>query len=312
MVLSDKESMLQAARLVEASGMLVALFDQEDRLRFANHAFRSAWFIGENENPLWAELMRRNFYAARGTIIKAADFENWLLSTPARRGKSGFRAFETDLHDGRWLWMTETTQPNGWMLCVASDITAIRSDERTLRQDRDFALKAAQTDELTGLPSRRFVMEKLGEFVSDRSGPAVPVGCLAILDIDNFKRINDRFGHIIGDAVLKDFATTLQKLVRKIDVLGRVGGEEFVLILPNISPEDAKEIVHRMLLAVRGSRPLPGQMDFSYTFSAGIAQAVRGDDTNDLYRRADLALYAAKMKGRNQIGIDPIGAARLC
>lgn len=298
------ETMLHMAQLMENAGNLIAVYDPEDRLRFANRAFRAAWFIDEHEEPLWPDLMRRNYHAGRGTVIQTADFETWLRSTLARRGKSGLRAFETDLHDGRWLWMTETMQPDGWMLCVASDISSIRPDERSLRQDRDFAIKASQTDELTGLPSRRYVMGKLGELVGS-SGPAdEDVGCLAALDIDNFKYINDRFGHGVGDAVLKDFAVTLQRHVRKTDVLGRVGGEEFLLILPNTAMTDAEAIVQRMLAAVRHSRPLPDQVSFRYTFSAGLALVARADDPAGVYRRADLALYAAKMRGRDQIGID--------
>jgi diguanylate cyclase (GGDEF)-like protein len=305
MALGDTETMLQAARLIDAAGVLIAVYDQDDRLRFANRAFREAWFIDEEERPLWPDLMRRNFEARRGTVIGAPDIESWLFSTQARRGKTGFRAFETDLHDGRWLWMTETMQPDGWMLCVASDITSIRSDERTLRQDRDTALKASQTDELTGIPSRRFVMSTL-ENLLRRSGEGDDsVSCLAVLDIDNFKYINDRFGHVVGDSVLKDFASTLQRMVRKTDVLGRVGGEEFLLILPESTPEEARTIVERMLLAVRRSRPLADQLSFRYTFSAGIACAARGDDASALYRRADLALYAAKMRGRDQVSLDP-------
>jgi diguanylate cyclase (GGDEF)-like protein len=305
MALGDTETMLQAARLIDAAGVLIAVYDQDDRLRFANRAFRDAWFIGEEEQPLWPDLMRRNFEARRGTVVVAPNFESWLFSTQARRGKTGFRAFETDLHDGRWLWMTETMQPDGWMLCVASDITSIRSDERTLRQDRDTALRASQTDELTGIPSRRFVMSVLDDLLRGIVEGEKTVSCLAVLDIDNFKYINDRFGHVVGDAVLKDFAGTLQRLVRKTDVLGRVGGEEFLLILPKSTPQEAEAIVETMLLAVRRSRPLPEQASFRYTFSAGIACASAGDDASALYRRADLALYAAKMRGRDQVSLDP-------
>ncbi|MBB4348185.1 GGDEF domain-containing protein [Aliirhizobium cellulosilyticum] len=308
--LDDDKTMLQAVRLMEAADVCVALYDDQDRLRYANRAFRAAWFIEEGEHPLWSELMRRNFHARRGTVIKVENFEAWLASTISRRGKAGFRAFETDLHDGRWLWMTETTQDDGWMLCVASDITSSRPDERALRQDRDDAIKASHTDELTGIPSRRFVMAKLNDLLAMRDEGNVnglhwgPVGCIAVLDIDNFKYINDRFGHSVGDAVLKDFAATLQSYVRKTDVLGRVGGEEFVLILPNTTAENAEVIVGRMLEAVRLSRPLPDQVSFRYTFSAGIACAERNEKADDLYRRADLALYAAKMRGRNQISLD--------
>lgn len=307
--LDDNRTMLQAARLLEAAGICVAVFDDEDRLRYANRAFRAAWFIEEGERPLWSELMRRNFHARRGTVIKAENFETWLASTISRRGKAGFRAFETDLRDGRWLWMTETTQDDGWMLCVASDITAISPDERTLRQDRDDAIKASHTDDLTGVPSRRFVMAKLAEMLAAQAetgqGEHGYRGCVAVLDIDNFKYINDRFGHSAGDMVLKDFAATLQRHVRKTDVLGRVGGEEFILVLPYTVPEEAELILGRMLDAVRRSRPLPDQASFRYTFSAGLAGAEVSDGPDDLYRRADQALYAAKMRGRDQISLDP-------
>jgi len=182
MTLVDTEAMLQMAQLMEAAGVMIAVYDHDDRLRFANRAFRDAWLVADNEQPLWSELMRRNFHARHGTVVATADFEGWLLSTLARRGKTGFRAFETDLHDGRWLWMTETMQANGWMFCVASDVTSIRSDQRTLRQDRDSAIKASQTDDLTGIPSRRFVMAKLEELVRHYGDQQEKVGCLAVLN----------------------------------------------------------------------------------------------------------------------------------
>ncbi len=75
MTLGDTEAMLQMAQLMEAAGVMVAVYDQDDRLRFTNRAFRDAWFIAEDEQPLWSELMRRNFNARRGTIVAAADFE---------------------------------------------------------------------------------------------------------------------------------------------------------------------------------------------------------------------------------------------
>ncbi|KQS65576.1 diguanylate cyclase [Rhizobium sp. Leaf371] len=306
--------MLHLAHLMDGTDVMVAVYDQDDRLRFANAAFRAAWHIAEEEHPLWPDLMRRNFAARRGTVIAAEDFEAWLRSVTGRRGKTGFRAFETDLHDGRWLWMTETMHADGWMLCVASDITSLRPDERELRQARDMAIKASETDDLTGIASRRFVMSKLDALVKTTSaappaptGQIASVGCIAVLDIDNFKYINDRFGHSIGDAVLKNFAATIQRLVRKTDVLGRVGGEEFVLVLPNTTTWEAEAILSRMLTEVRQSRPVREQASFRYTFSAGLAGARAGDDPADLYRRADLALYAAKMRGRDQIGIDAEG-----
>jgi diguanylate cyclase (GGDEF)-like protein len=279
-------------QMYEKTPVLVAAYDGFDRLRYANTAFRSAFFMEPEETPFWSELMRRNFRARRGTIIRYPDFESWLVSTQSRRGKVGFRAFETDLVDGRWLLMTETVQSDGWMLCIASDITGLRADERAVRQDRDFAKKAAHTDELTGVANRRFVMARIDDMLQRRDSRDAVLGCLGVLDIDSFKSVNDRFGHQTGDLILRDFARRIH---------GLVGGEEFVLVMPDTSIEEAELIVERMLAAVRNSRPLMERADFSYTFSAGIAAAQLGDIAAGLYARADKALYSAKLAGRNRI-----------
>lgn len=122
---------------------LIALYDQDDVLPYANRSLRAAYNIPPDKQLSWSAIMRRNYEAGVGTVLKTANFDEWLVSTQSRRGKTAFRAFETDLVDGRWLWMTETVQPNGWMLCIASDITQLRADDRRLRQDRDLALRAS-------------------------------------------------------------------------------------------------------------------------------------------------------------------------
>ncbi|MDE1996966.1 MAG: diguanylate cyclase, partial [Rhizobiaceae bacterium] len=219
--------------------VLIALYDADDRLRFANRGFRSAFFIEEGDQSTWGEIMRRNYHLKQGTVIAATNFEAWLRSTQSRRGKLKFRGFETDLYDGRWLWMTETVRENGWMMCIASDITPLKADERDVRQDRDVAIKASQTDELTGVANRRFVMARLEELLATPGPVEQTLGCLAIFDIDNFKFINDRLGHHSGDLILRDFAGLIQAHVRRTDFFGRVGGEEFVLVLPRALPAEA-------------------------------------------------------------------------
>ncbi|QTL02720.1 GGDEF domain-containing protein [Aquabacter sp. L1I39] len=292
---------LRLAALHQHTPVLMAAYDGHDRLRYANAAFRAAFFLSPADAPTWAEIMRRNHGEKRGTVIRATDFEAWLVSTQARRGKTAFRAFETDLHDGRWLWMTETVQPDGWMLCIASDITTMRADERAVRQDRDFAIRAAQTDTLTGIANRRFMTERMEDVVRASSVAGRSAGCICVMDLDHFKVVNDRFGHMAGDAVLKDFAVRVLPMMRRGDSFGRVGGEEFVLVMPGTGPQEAALVAERMLATIRHSRPLPERPDFTYAFSAGITAALPDDTVISLYARADRALYAAKLHGRGRI-----------
>ncbi len=289
------------AALHEEAPVLMAAYDGHDRLRYANRAFRAAFFLTPAEEPTWAEIMRRNHEGRRGTVIRTDDFDAWLVSTQARRGKTAFRAFETDLHDGRWLWMTETVEADGWMLCIASDITALRADERAVRQDRDFAIRAAQTDTLTGIANRRFVTARMEDLIQASAAAGHSGGCICVMDLDHFKVVNDRFGHMAGDAVLKDFAVRVLPLLRRSDSFGRVGGEEFVLVLPGTGPQEAALVAERILATVRHSRPLPDRPDFSYAFSAGITAAAPDDTVISLYARADRALYAAKLHGRGRV-----------
>ncbi|WP_210245734.1 GGDEF domain-containing protein [Ciceribacter naphthalenivorans] len=287
------------AELHEQSAALVAVYDPDDRLRYANAAFRASYYVEPDETPLWSDLMRRNWQLGRGAIITHPDIDAWLASAIARRGKLQRRAFEADLIDGRWLWVVETILPDGWMLYIATDITELRTEERELRQLRDFATRASQTDELTDISNRRhmwFMLENLlnGAHVSQSRG-----GCLCLFDLDFFKQINDRFGHQAGDLVLVDFARTVQQTIRLRDGFGRIGGEEFMLIMPDTSIIHAKTIIERVFAAIHKRRPIPDDPEFTYTFSAGLTQ-IRADDTpQSAYSRADQALYQAKNEGRD-------------
>nr|WP_272212162.1 GGDEF domain-containing protein [Marinicella sp. W31]MDC2878069.1 GGDEF domain-containing protein [Marinicella sp. W31] len=235
-------------------------------------------------------------------MISNPDFELWLKGTLSRRGKVPFRAFETDVHDGTWLWMTETVDEDGWMLCLASDITPLRAQGRTLRQERDIALRSSLTDELTGIANRRFLMERLGDVVARQpeAGDG-PFGCFAIFDVDNFKQVNDIFGHAFGDRLLIGFAQKVSALARRIDCFGRLGGEEFGLVIPRMTLLEAASAVERMLQEVGAHRPFADHPDFRYSFSAGIAPVQRGEDQTELYARADAALYKAKRTGKNKV-----------
>ncbi len=283
----------------EDSPLLVALLDTDDQLRYANPAFRSAYDLDATELISWPSLMRRNHALGRGAFIETPDIETWLATIRSRRGKQAFRAFEADLCDGRWIWMTETVRADGWMLCVGSDITALKTSERHVRQQRDVAVRAAQTDVLTGISNRAHSMQLLEQFLQDLRHKGTPCG-VVLLDLDHFKRINDTYGHPVGDAVLKHFAHTVQRSLRRDDGFGRVGGEEFVVLFHGMRPTSLGDVVPVLLNVVRQSRPLPEHPEFSYTCSAGMTELRADDDARSVYNRVDAALYAAKGAGRDR------------
>jgi len=296
----DREGDELARRLLalhETSPLLVALFDAQDVLRYANPAFCRGYHVSCDERISWADMMRRNHGRREGALIETHDIEGWLAGVSSRRGKLPFRAFEADLCDGRWLWVTETVQLGGWMLCLGSDITALRQDGRALRQAHAKALAAAHTDVLTGLSNRRHGLQLLQEALTQSA--CWPL-CVAMLDLDHFRQFNDDFGHAGGDQVLCDFARQMQATIRREDGAARLGGEEFLLIFPAAGMAQACAIIERLLLRARGARPLAEAALRGYTFSAGVTQAVWGEAADLLLQRADAALYAAKAAGRDR------------
>jgi diguanylate cyclase (GGDEF)-like protein len=276
--------------------VLVAAYDHTDTLRYANAAFVQAYRAQEGQT--WAELMRANHCTREGAQIDTDDIDAWIATARSRRGKTPYRAFEAELHGGRWLWMTETVHANGWLLSIASDVTPLHTGHRALRQDRDRALRAALTDPLTGISNRHHLMTVLR---ASLAAPHHQPLAIAVLDLDHFKRINDTLGHAAGDVILRDFATHMQHSARREDTCGRQGGEEFLMLFPRTTVADARHQIARLMHAVRTSRPLAGQPALGYTCSIGLAQA-RADDTAEaLIHRADVALYAAKAGGRDRV-----------
>ncbi len=284
--------------IAHAAPLLIFLFDGDDRLRYANDAFRQTFALTPDADPSWSDLMTRCHADKLGALITTSDFPAWLASARSRRGKLPYRAFEADLCDGRWMWITETLRADGWMLCIGSDITELKTGGRALRQSRDLALRAAQTDALTGISNRSHMMTQLEQRLEQVNRRKQLCG-IALIDLDEFKRINDGFGHPAGDLVLQHFARTVQQTLRNEDGFGRVGGEEFLLLLPRIDAVGMETIIDRILVLLRASAALPEHPDFRYTFSAGLGVLLPDDTPSNAYRRVDKAMYQAKAAGRN-------------
>ena len=187
-------------------------------------------------------------------------------------------------------------------------ITARLSSLRKKLRDQREALKTALaeverlavTDELSGLPNRRSIMEALARSTALAERGVAPF-CVALVDLDHFKQVNDALGHAAGDAVLQRFAMIAGRTIRETDLLGRWGGEEFLLILPGASSTTAQAVLQRLQAAVRDT-VLAGR---AVTCSAGVAGFRRGESSATLLARADEAMYAAKHAGRDRVILAP-------
>jgi len=164
----------------------------------------------------------------------------------------------------------------------------------------------ATTDELTRLANRRTLFERLAiEYERVQRNPGLRC-CLLAIDIDHFKRVNDTWGHAAGDAVLRHVAQTMKQQTRRIDIAARIGGEEFIILLPDTSVENAQALAERIRASVENTPANTGGKQIAVTISIGLS-AIHPEDRNDqqALERADLALYAAKHSGRNRIRLDP-------
>ncbi len=161
----------------------------------------------------------------------------------------------------------------------------------------------ARHDELTQLINRRQMTETLQQELAriQRGQRGGESACVAVIDIDHFKRVNDTLGHAAGDAVLRSFARHAQAAIRRHDTLARWGGEEFLLLLPMTAPQAAGEVLERMRRQVHACVRVDADPNLRVTFSAGLAQALAGESVDATIERADAAMYRAKRDGRDRI-----------
>lgn len=165
-----------------------------------------------------------------------------------------------------------------------------------LRRVEELALR----DELTGLYNRRHLLDFVDRAIAarERGGPAF---ALAYCDLDHFKRVNDRFGHECGDRLLRAFSEAAISSVRTNDLVARLGGEEFVLVLVDTDEASASDIVERLRMRTASITVSKAEPDYRMTVSAGLAAHTEGDSVESILRRADGALYRAKDQGRNRL-----------
>lgn len=169
---------------------------------------------------------------------------------------------------------------------------------RELQEAVDTVKQMATSDMLTGALNRRMMTELAENELKliERSGATM---CVALIDIDHFKHVNDHFGHHAGDAVLRSMSQHAQTQIRQVDKFARWGGEEFLIMLPSISAIEGMNAIERLRQSIE-TLEIPGYPQLHITFSAGVAQAKVGESLEHLIERADEALYEAKRQGRNR------------
>ena len=169
-----------------------------------------------------------------------------------------------------------------------------------LREELSIARREAEQDFLTGLPNRRRFYRALEDFLQDYKTKNY-IFSFIILDIDDFKKVNDTYGHLVGDEVLKDIASVLKFYLRANTIIGRLGGEEFGIILPGVDVEGAKAVAERLRRIIENRKVHIDEYIIDYTASFGVTQVKENDTVEDIIDRADKALYEAKKAGKNKV-----------
>jgi diguanylate cyclase (GGDEF)-like protein/PAS domain S-box-containing protein len=288
--------------VLENAPIGMALVALDNHFKQVNQAFcRIAGYT-------WEELM-----ALTTSDITHPD-DNKSYQTIVQRLKDGeIDAYEIEkryLHkDGTIVWVQLTASllrnESGKPYQIIKQVQDI-----TGRKQLEFDLeRQAHTDYLTGLANRRhFLKLAEHEFAHVRRyGGDLAV---AMLDLDHFKNINDSYGHQVGDIVLKTLAALCHQMLRNVDVIGRIGGEEFAILFPETDMQEAHEIVERLRIAIANKDvPTAENGAIRFTASIGIATYTPSDaDIDILLNRADKALYEAKMTGRNRVAEADSGA----
>jgi two-component system, cell cycle response regulator len=201
-------------------------------------------------------------------------------------------------------WLGRPVERNELLARVRTQLRQKRYAD-SLREKVQQSIELALFDPLTGLNNRRFLESHLSTMIDNARVRRSPL-TLMILDIDHFKRVNDTCGHDAGDEVLKAFADRLRGIIRGGDLLCRLGGEEFVIVMPGVTIAAATRIAERARLAIEEEAFLVNKSTRSLTIttSIGLAEMREHSDSHELYRRADQALYRSKAEGRNRVSAD--------
>jgi diguanylate cyclase (GGDEF)-like protein len=252
--------------------------------------------------PVILEVITEATDAVGGQIFVGEDEVAWTggVGGPASSPLSLKLGFSSEgetkllLYSGADDFPAETRKLAEWLASQA----AVALENARLH---DVVQRQAITDDLTGLVNRRRFIEALQAEIERARGFGSPL-TVVLADIDDFKRVNDDFGHHTGDIALRSFADLVRSHVRDVDVPGRIGGEEFAILLPETDTDGAASVAERMRQSLSSvSIPVSSDRAVRLTASFGVAEHRQGQSGDDLLRVADSALYRAKAEGKNRV-----------
>lgn len=289
---AEQRRMLEGAMANIDQG--ISVFDADLRLVICNRRYRELFDYPENlvgpGTPLEAILR----YKAEIGEYGPCNVEHEVAARIQQARNSRPHSYEHVRPNGRALDVRGGPMPGGGFVATYTDISQRKALEEQLR-------RLATTDELTGAGNRRHFMGLTVKEFDRARRYGHPLSVL-MLDADRFKRVNDTYGHKVGDEVLKALADVCRRLERETDIFGRLGGEEFALTLPSTDIAGAAAFAERLRKAIGEARVPVSTGHLSFTVSIGAAQLNDGDGTvDDLLARADECLYAAKQSGRNRV-----------
>lgn len=285
--------------LMEHAPIMVSYWDAERRCRYANRMYRG-WFGKSEEEIIGMDLqslLGEELLARCAPLIDATlrgepqDFEQ---ERARADGTTGYVL-------SRYIPDMDGREVRGFFV-IASDITELKQTQQSLEKRIEDLYLLATTDALTGLNNRRNLLEKI-QFEIERGKRYGLNMVFFMIDIDHFKKINDTYGHDTGDAVLKGLGALLHDTMRTSDHVGRLGGEEFGILLASVMPQQAEAIAERLRRRVEEMVVWHNERGIRFTVSIGLAdlQTDVENPLEDMMKRADLALYRAKNSGRNRV-----------
>ena len=287
--------------LMEHAPIMVSYWDAQRKCRYANKMYRD-WFGKSEEEIVGLDVQ---------TLLSREQYDKCeALITATLRGEPQYFEQQRTKADGsagyvlsRYIPDSEGLGVRGFFV-IASDITELKLTQLQLEKRIEDLYVMATTDALTGIDNRRNLLEKV-QLEIDRALRYRLTVVFLMMDIDHFKNINDTYGHDAGDRVLQRLGALLHETMRAPDHVGRLGGEEFGVLLTNVTPQLGAEVADQLRRKVAALVVSYGDAEISFTVSIGVAGLIVDAENPllDLIKRADTAMYQAKKSGRNCVRV---------